>query len=116
MQIEFDNSALRELPGDSERGPRVREVLGAAWSAVEPTPVAAPRLLAWSPDAASLIAYVEGSQEDGYDVTWVHGGRGTLWVATMDDLLSAAVDRRAAPAPRRVKPKPIAARPPLAAF
>jgi len=69
-----------------------------------------------SSDAASLIAYVEGSKEDGYDITWVHGGRGTLWVSSIDDLMAAATDRRAASAPRRVKPKPIAARPPLAAF
>lgn len=67
-------------------------------------------------DAASLIAYVEGSQEKGYDITWVHGGRGTTWVATMADLLSAAGNRAAYAAPRRVKPKPIPARPPLAAF
>ncbi|MBD9368181.1 YdiU family protein [Xanthomonas sp. XNM01] len=77
MQIEFDNSALRELPGDSERGPRVREVLGAAWSAVEPTPVAAPRLLAWSPDAASLIGLDAGDAEES-DFARVFGGNALL--------------------------------------
>jgi uncharacterized protein YdiU (UPF0061 family) len=55
MHIEFDNAFLRELPGDPETGPRVREVLGAAWSQVDPTPVAAPRLLAASPEAAALV-------------------------------------------------------------
>ena len=55
MQIEFDNAFLRELPGDREQGPRVRQVPGAAWSRVDPTPVAAPRLLAWSPEAAALV-------------------------------------------------------------
>lgn len=54
MQIEFDNSFLRDLPGDPEAGPRVREVF-AAWSRVDPTPVADPRLLAWSPEAAALV-------------------------------------------------------------
>lgn len=54
LHIEFDNAFLRELPGDPEAGPRVREV-EAAWSRVEPEPVAAPRLLAWSPEAAALI-------------------------------------------------------------
>ncbi|KAF1693368.1 protein adenylyltransferase SelO [Pseudoxanthomonas koreensis] len=55
MDIEFDNTFLRELPGDPESGPRVREVQGAAWSRVDPAPVAAPRLLAWSPEAAALV-------------------------------------------------------------
>ena len=55
MRIEFDNTFLRELPGDPESGPRVREVTGAAWSRVEPAAVADPRLLAWSPEAAALV-------------------------------------------------------------
>jgi uncharacterized protein YdiU (UPF0061 family) len=55
MHIEFDNAFLRELPGDPESGSRVREVQGAAWSRVDPTPVGAPRLLAWSPGAAALV-------------------------------------------------------------
>ncbi|WP_374011613.1 YdiU family protein [Pseudoxanthomonas koreensis] len=54
MHIEFDNTVLRELPGDPEAGPRVREV-DAAWSRVDPEPAPAPRLLAWSPEAAALV-------------------------------------------------------------
>ncbi len=54
MHIEFDTSFLRELPGDPESGPRVREV-AQAWSRVDPTPVAAPAVLAWSPEAAALV-------------------------------------------------------------
>jgi uncharacterized protein YdiU (UPF0061 family) len=53
--LEFDNRFLRELPGDPEEGPRVRQVRGALWSRVHPTPVAAPRLLAWSPECAELL-------------------------------------------------------------
>ncbi len=64
MQIAFDNTFRRELPGDAEHGPRVREVLGAAWSPVDPTPVAGPRVLAWSPDAASLIGLGQADIDD----------------------------------------------------
>jgi len=52
---QFDNRFLHELPGDSEAGPRRREVLGAAWSSVMPTPVAAPSVLAYSPEVADLL-------------------------------------------------------------
>lgn len=46
--LRFDNRFLAELPGDPDTGPRRREVRGALWSRVAPTPVAAPRLLAAS--------------------------------------------------------------------
>jgi uncharacterized protein YdiU (UPF0061 family) len=55
--LHFDNRFLRELPGDSEAGPRRREVLGAVWSAVMPTPVAAPQLLALSTEVAELLGF-----------------------------------------------------------
>lgn len=57
--LHFDNRFLRELPGDSETGPRRREVLGAVWSHVDPTPVVAPRLLAHSHEVASLLGIDE---------------------------------------------------------
>jgi serine/tyrosine/threonine adenylyltransferase len=53
--LPFDNRFLRELPGDPEEGPRLRQVHGAAWSRVVPTPVAAPRTVAWSPEVAELL-------------------------------------------------------------
>jgi uncharacterized protein YdiU (UPF0061 family) len=53
--LRFDNRFLRELPGDPEEGPRIRQVRGALWSRVRPTPVAAPRLAAWSPECAALL-------------------------------------------------------------
>ncbi|HRP73731.1 MAG TPA: YdiU family protein [Luteimonas sp.] len=48
---DFDNALLRELPGDPETGPGIRQV-AAAWSRVMPTPVAAPALLAHSREVA----------------------------------------------------------------
>ena len=53
--LHFDNRFITELPGDPEEGPRIRQVRGALWSRVMPTPVASPRLLAWSPECAALV-------------------------------------------------------------
>jgi serine/tyrosine/threonine adenylyltransferase len=55
--MRFDNLFLRELPGDPEEGPRRREVVGAAWSRVAATPVAAPRLLAHSRELAAELGF-----------------------------------------------------------
>lgn len=53
--LRFDNRFVRELPGDPEQGDRRREVRGAVWSSIEPTPVAAPTLLAHSREVAALL-------------------------------------------------------------
>jgi uncharacterized protein YdiU (UPF0061 family) len=53
--LTFDNRFVRELPGDSEWRSWPRQVRGAAFSRVRPTPVAAPRLIAHSPEVAALI-------------------------------------------------------------
>ena len=52
---EFDDSFVRALPGDAEERNFVRQVPGASYSRVTPTPVAAPRLLAWSDACAGLL-------------------------------------------------------------
>jgi uncharacterized protein YdiU (UPF0061 family) len=56
-RLRFDNAFVRELPGDPEAGPRLRQVEGALYSRVEPTPVAAPRLLAHSPEMAAALGF-----------------------------------------------------------
>ena len=53
--LPFDNRFVAELPGDPEQSPRRRQVLGAAWSPVAPTPVAAPRLVAHAREVAELV-------------------------------------------------------------
>jgi len=53
--LRFDNSFVRELPGDPEPSPRRRQVLGACYSRVAPTPVPTPKLLAHSPEVAELV-------------------------------------------------------------
>jgi len=55
LNFTFDNRFVNELPGDPETGSQRRQVHGACWSAVDPTPVAAPRLLANSPEVAQLL-------------------------------------------------------------
>src|SRR3546814_9914908 len=50
--LRFDNAFLRELPGDPDAGPGIRQVHGALWSRVDPEPVALPRLLAHSQEIA----------------------------------------------------------------
>jgi len=53
--LRFDNAFVSQLPGDPEAGPRLRQVHRALYSYVEPTPVAAPRLIAHSREVASLL-------------------------------------------------------------
>ena len=54
-QLQFDNRFLAELPGDSEPRNFVREVLGACYSRVQPTPVSDPKMVAFSPETANLL-------------------------------------------------------------
>jgi len=58
-ELQFDNVFVRELPGDPEHGPRLRQVEGALYSSVQPTPVAAPRLLAHSAEMAARLGLSE---------------------------------------------------------
>ncbi len=62
--LNFDNRFVAELPGDPESANTRRPVHGAAWSRVAPTPVAAPRLLAWSKEVAALLDFDEGDVQD----------------------------------------------------
>ena len=55
IELNFDNRLIDQLPGDPDTGNRTRQVLGAAWSAVDPSPVRDPRLLAHAVEVADLI-------------------------------------------------------------
>ncbi len=59
QSLRFDNSFVARLPADPERGPRVRQVHRALYSHVEPTPVAAPRLIAHSREVAEMLGIDE---------------------------------------------------------
>ena len=54
-QLQFDNRFLEELPGDPEPDNFVREVRGACYSRVQPTPVRSPTMVAFSPETANLL-------------------------------------------------------------
>ena len=55
--IRFDNAFARELPGDPETGPRLRQVNGALWSGIDPTPVRAPVVAAHSREVAAILGF-----------------------------------------------------------
>ncbi len=59
----FRRRFLDELPGDPETSRASRPVAGAAWSRVLPTPVAAPRLLAWSRPLAAELGLDEATMQ-----------------------------------------------------
>ncbi len=59
--MRFERRFTSELPGDTELTNRPRPVLGAAYSRVQPTPVAAPQLLAMSEEVAELLGMDPGA-------------------------------------------------------
>ncbi len=63
--LRFDNSFVRDLPADPITENVVRQVRGALFTPVTPTPVREPQLLAWSDAVASQLglASAEGASE-----------------------------------------------------
>lgn len=59
FSVRYLRRFLDHLPGDTDDRPVSRQVHGAAWSRVRPTPVAAPRLLAWSRPLAKELGLDE---------------------------------------------------------
>ncbi len=53
--LRFDNRFTRDLPADPDQRNRRRQVEGACYSRVDPTPVKAPRLVAYSREVADLL-------------------------------------------------------------
>ncbi len=58
----FTTHFVDSLPGDTLDLPGPRQVHGALWSRVRPTPVPAPRLIAWSRETAELLGLSEEEQ------------------------------------------------------
>jgi uncharacterized protein YdiU (UPF0061 family) len=54
-QLTFDNSFTRDLPADSSDENRPRQVSGAAYSRVSPTPTEHPALIAYSPEVLAML-------------------------------------------------------------
>jgi serine/tyrosine/threonine adenylyltransferase len=59
MTLRFDNTFVSRLPGDPLTGSQRRQVHGALFSHIEPTPVRAPRLIAHSREVAAMLGIDE---------------------------------------------------------
>ncbi|UGB39782.1 YdiU family protein [Frateuria soli] len=77
MRLDFDNAYVRDLAGDPERGSRLRQVEGAAWSHVQPTPVPAPHVVAWSSEMAVTLG-LSARDIESPDFAGVFGGNALL--------------------------------------
>ena len=75
--LSFDNTFVRELPADPASGPGRRQVHRALYSRVEPTPVAAPRLIAWSREVAALLG-IDPAEIESPAFAQVFGGNALL--------------------------------------
>jgi protein adenylyltransferase len=73
--LAFENEFVRELPADPVTLNRPRPVHGAAYTRVEPTPVAAPRLLAWSDRLGEELGIARPAQPGGPEAEVLAGNR-----------------------------------------
>ena len=76
--LKFDNLALRTLPIDQEKSNFTRQVAGACFSLVDPTPVENPTLVAHSTSALSLLGLSEGDIQDDDDFVQCFAGNKLL--------------------------------------
>lgn len=65
-QLQFDNRFIHELPADQTSGLHPRQVEGACYSAVTPTPVTAPQLVAYAKEVAELFDLSEDDCKSDY--------------------------------------------------
>ncbi|MGH8765146.1 MAG: protein adenylyltransferase SelO [Burkholderiales bacterium] len=74
-EFKFENSFVRALPADPLLLNRPRQVHNASYTRVEPTAVAAPRLLAWSDDCGALLGMSRPSDPAGLEAQVLGGNR-----------------------------------------
>ena len=77
LEIRFDDSFVRELPADPSVDNRPRAVRDASYTRVDPTPVRAPRLLAWSDAVGEMLGIAAPDSLTG-PVAQVLGGSRVL--------------------------------------
>ncbi|MEO8384873.1 MAG: protein adenylyltransferase SelO [Betaproteobacteria bacterium] len=73
--IAFDNSFVRELPGDPSLENVPRQVRHASFTRVDPTPVLAPILLGWSDAVGELLGIAAPASADGLVAQVLAGSR-----------------------------------------
>jgi uncharacterized protein YdiU (UPF0061 family) len=76
-ELRFDNSFVRELPGDPLLRNVPRAVRNACYTRVDPTPVLAPQLLAWSDPVGEMLGLSRPTSPTG-PVADVLGGNRVL--------------------------------------
>ena len=79
--LTFDNQFTAQLPADPVEENRRRQVQQALYSRVHPTPVKAPSLVAYSPEAASLLGLTPSDCESD---TFLQAMSGNQLLAGMD--------------------------------
>jgi uncharacterized protein YdiU (UPF0061 family) len=72
---QFDNSFVRELPGDPETRNVPRMVRNACYTRVDPAPVRAPRLLAWAQPVGELLGISRPESPAGLAAEVLGGNR-----------------------------------------
>jgi uncharacterized protein YdiU (UPF0061 family) len=77
QSLRFDNAFVRHLPADSSTDNRRRQVHGALFSHVQPTPVAAPRLIAHSREVAQMLG-IDAAAIQGPEFAQIFGGNALL--------------------------------------
>ncbi|MGH8650509.1 MAG: protein adenylyltransferase SelO family protein, partial [Burkholderiales bacterium] len=75
--LRFDNSFVRELPGDPELRNVSRAVRNACYTRVDPTPVPSPQLLAWAGPVGEMLGISRPGSTTG-PVAEVLGGNRVL--------------------------------------
>ncbi len=73
--LSWDDRFVRSLPGDPDTTSTTRQVLQAAYARIQPTPVAAPRLLAWSEPLAKDLGLTEAQVTSKAFVEAMSGNR-----------------------------------------
>ena len=74
-ELAFENAFVDALPADPVEHNVPRPVRNASYTRVAPTPVRAPRLLAWSSPAARLLGIADPARPDGLEAEVLGGNR-----------------------------------------
>ncbi len=80
LQLNFNNRFVSELPGDASGIQKCRQTPGMCWSAVSPTQVEAPRLLASS---AEVLALLDLTEEDSQSAAFAAAFSGNVLLPGM---------------------------------
>ncbi len=73
--IAFENSFVRALPADPDMSTRPRQVREVSYSRVEPTPVRAPQILAWSAAVGDMLGIARPDSFSGLEAQVLGGNR-----------------------------------------